>query len=444
MGMAAELWDREQELDRLKESSGKAGFGYVTGRRRIGKTALLKEACEEFGGLYHQAVEGTPQQQIEHIVDEWGGKLPLLKDVVPKNWNEFLKLLSREKLPPLLVFDEFPYWVQGDSALPSVLQKWVDHELPKKKTFLWVSGSSQTMLYSQFLNQSSPLYGRASRHIHLQGLPFFWFCKALGYSSKDPVSFERYSLVGGVPHYWKMMPKGSVISQAENLYFETGSLLAEEPRFIAQDEGIMGVIPKAIMDLVGRGVTKPSEIAARLGTVQGNLSRPLQLLQELGLIGRELPFGESTRTTKKVLYRIFDAPLSFYYAVFLPNRARWAGMSRSERENVIHLHVTRQWEIFCRSFFAEAGRYWEGDIEIDFIAPLDGKKGHLVAECKWSALSASESRSLLEDLKQRFSKTQLARKIKNPEFRVFSKKDLKDFAGGSLDIGAMKFRKISA
>lgn len=420
----ADFLNRTSELRKIKSFWGKGGLGYVTGRRRVGKTALLAHLCREGAGLYHQAVEGTSQQQIQHIVDEWRDRLPLLKEIQPKTWQEFFSLLSREALPKLLVFDEFPYWVQGDATLPSLLQKWIDHELPRKKTFVCVSGSSQSMLYAEFLNEGSPLYGRSLLHLHLEPLSYSWFCRALRYPLGDPLSFTRFSLVGGVPHYWKLMPKGALIRQAEALYFDPSAPLAEEPRIIAQDEGIAGTLPKAILDLVGRGVSKPSEMAARLGTVQGNLSRPFSLLQEVGLIQKELPYGESQRTTKKVVYSIQDAALSFYYRIHLPYRARWPLLSPQEKMESIQLHASNQWEIFCRKATLGSSRYWEGDVEIDLIAPLPGRKSTLVAECKWSCLSKSEESGLLSDLKFRFSKTKLARKIRNPEFKILSQKDL--------------------
>lgn len=142
------FWDREKELAQIHKGLGKGRFGFVTGRRRIGKTALLRKARQDFGGIYHQAVEGTPEQQLLHLIEEIRDFFPIFGDVIPKTWNEFFRLLSREKLPKLVVFDEFPYWVQGDSSLPSILQKWVDHELPKLETLVLVSGSSQLMLNS--------------------------------------------------------------------------------------------------------------------------------------------------------------------------------------------------------------------------------------------------------------------------------------------------------
>lgn len=425
-----DFWDRAEDLAKIKQCAGKSVFGYVTGRRRIGKTALLVRACETLGGFYHQAVEGTASQQLIHLAEDIQNRWPVFGNVVPKSWSEFFALLSREKLPPLIVFDEFPYWVGGDPMLPSLLQKWIDHELPKKKTLVLVSGSSQSMLHSQFLKASSPLYGRAMLHLHLNHMPYRWFCKALEISSADPDSFERFSLVGGVPHYWKLMAptstlsKTSLMGQATALYFEPVAILAEEPGRILQDEGVTGSLPKAILDFVGRGVSRPSELASRLGTAHGNLSRPLALLLELGLIQKELPFGESARTTKKVIYSIEDPAVAFYYGTYLRLRSQWTVMSSREKRETIHQHASKQWEIFCRHSHFGSSRYWEGDIELDLVAPLGKKEGHLIAECKWKPLTKAEEDGLIKDLRARFYKTSLSRKLPKVSFKIFSQNSL--------------------
>lgn len=418
------FWNRLEELAEIKRHTGKAAFGYVTGRRRVGKTALLQQAIGRCGGIYHQAVEGTVQQQLLHLVEEVKDGWPIFRDVTPKTWSEFFRLLARETLPLLVVFDEFPYWTAADPSLPSVLQKWIDHELPKKRACLVVSGSSQSMLYSQFLDRSAPLYGRASFHLDLEPMSYPWFCRALGYEARDPESFARFTLVGGVPHYWKLLPKGAFVTQAERLYFEPSAVLAEEPIHLVRDEGITGALPKAILDLVGRGVSKPSELGSRLGTVQGNLSRPLALLVSLGLIHRELPFGESPRTTKRVLYSIQDPALSFYYGTFLPFRSRWDSLPRSQKGQVLRQHVSRQWEHFCRQLHPGSGRYWEAGVEIDLVGYRKRQKRHLVAECKWARLSKGQERTLLRDLRTRFFRTKLSRHVKRVDFRILTQQDL--------------------
>ena len=165
-------------------------------------------------------------------------------------------------------------------------------------------------------------------------------------------------------------------------------------------------------------------MGARLGTLQGNLSRSLAVLLDLGLIQREFPYGESPRSTKKVLYRVKDPALSFYYGVYLLNRHRWGTLRKKEKMNLLEQHASRQWEYFWQGVYPSAGRYWEGKTEIDLVAPLYGGKGHIVAECRWAWLDKNDEKRVKEDLKRRFSQTRLAKKLRNVRFRVFSKSSL--------------------
>ena len=90
MSALESFWNREEEISKIKRLLGSERFGYVTGRRRVGKTALLVEACKRFGGFYTQAVEGTPQQQLLHLVEELKVHFSLFREVVPKTWSEFV------------------------------------------------------------------------------------------------------------------------------------------------------------------------------------------------------------------------------------------------------------------------------------------------------------------------------------------------------------------
>lgn len=159
------------------------------------------------------------------------------------------------------------------------------------------------------------------------------FCDAC---SQNPVSrdaFVRFSMVGGVPRYWELVRRGqSPIALAEELFFGSSPALEFEPSRLLKDEGVVGLTAPAVLEAIGRGAHKPSEIAARLGTPQTNLSRLLQVLLDVRLLQRELPFGESVRTTKRTLYRIADPTLRFWFRVYSPHRSRWAGYAAPEKQ----------------------------------------------------------------------------------------------------------------
>lgn len=130
------------------------------------------------------------------------------------------------------------------------------------------------------------------------------------------------------------------------------------------------------------------------------------------------------RSTKKVLYSIQDPALRFYYNVYLPTRHRWESMDKKEKRVAIHQHTARQWEIFCRSRFPGAGRYWEGSVEIDLVARSSSERSTLVGECKWRVLSLVERESLTRDLERRFSSTRLRSKMSPVEYRIWGMSDI--------------------
>jgi hypothetical protein len=78
--------------------------------------------------------------------------------------------------------------------------------------------------------------------------------------------------------------------------------LEQEPQRLLRDEGVIGLNAVAVLEALGRGAERPSEIASRLGTAQTNLSRLLHQLLDVSILTRELPFGESVRSTKRTLF----------------------------------------------------------------------------------------------------------------------------------------------
>ena len=112
------------------------------------------------------------------------------------------------------------------------------------------------------------------------------------------------------------------------------------------------------------------------------------------------------------------------YGTYLPHRSRWAGMSREERHTMLQHHASRHWEQFCRQRHPGAGRYWEGAVELDFVWRQKTARRHLIAECKWTALSPRESQRQLAALRERFAQTKLSRFLGAVAFRLFTPGDL--------------------
>ncbi|MBF0440848.1 MAG: ATP-binding protein [Oligoflexales bacterium] len=395
-------------------NSAKSKLTVIFGRRRVGKTALVMEHARKNSAtsqvFYSQAIEGAESLQVDQISQEL---FPLLPDIKVNTWLDFFKLLARTNQKCTVVIDEFPYLVRSQPSLPSILQKWLDHHCPEGMRLILL-GSSQTLMHDIFLKSSAPLYERASEILHIKPLGYNYFCEALRLDTASKESYLIYSMIGGIPKYWEFVEKGkSLLKLADELYFEIGARLEYEPERVLKDENIVGEQARSILELVGRGAVRPSEIASRLGIRQTSLSNPIQLLRDASLLEREIPFGESSRSTKRSVYKIYDHCLSFWYTCYSPHRIRWSKYKDDMKLKIIQDHASLMFEKDFRSLFRDASRYWESEIEFDSVRYADESEDKIiVSEVKFKKLSSREKKNILDTTFEKFQKSQLSRKFK--------------------------------
>ena len=409
--------NREAELRELDAAAKHGGLLVVFGRRRVGKTRLLPQWLQARDGLYSQAIEAQRDLQIQQTFADLRPQLDT--QLVPKTWPELLEILALQKRRWVLCLDEFPYLTAVDASLPSRVQKWLDHSLPRG-CLLIVAGSSTRMMNDLFLNRSAALYGRARKLLHVQPMDYPAFCDACDLRPGDQDSFEKFACVGGIPKYWEFVEAGQdAVALAESLYFDYAPYMEQEPQRILRDEGVVGLNAVAVLQALGRGAERPSEIASRLGTAQTNLSRLLQRLLDASILTRELPFGESMRSTKKTLYRIQDPTMRFWFRVFSPHQSRWRTYETPEKRKLIRDHAATVFEDACRARFPGAQRYWESNVELDLVAPdPDDRKRLLVAEVKWRRLTVAERKNVHRQLESKWSQCSLRSRYPNARLDV--------------------------
>ena len=421
--------NRTNELKELKSAMATGGLVVVFGRRRVGKTRLLTHWLKSYDGLYSQAIEGATEIQLDQVFRDLQEKLST--SITPKSWAELFELLGLQKKRLILCLDEFPYLVASDPSLPSVLQRWLDHHKPKQ-FLLILAGSSTRMMNDLFLNRSAPLYGRARKLLHIEPMSYSAFCSACRLNPAEMESFTRFALVGGIPKYWEFVEsKASAIHLADELFFGFAPYLDQEPLRILRDEGISGTNAISVLEAIGRGAEKSSEIAARLGTVQTNLSRLFQQLLDASVLTREIPFGESLRSSKKTRYHIQDPTLRFWFRVYSPHRTRWHHYSKTEKSKLLHDHASTVFEDFCRRQHPEASRYWESNLEFDFVRTEKHGRAHsraVVSEVKWKQLSINEKMHLEKHLTDGWSRSALSRRYSEVRFEILDASTLKEFS----------------
>ncbi len=399
--------DRADEMRRLDAVLGQPGaLAVIWGRRRVGKTRLLIEWSQRHAGLYAAAEPSAPAVQRRYLAAAVDRRFPGFADVEYPDWRSFLARLAREAAgsgwPGPFVLDELPYLVASDAALTGVLQAWVD-TTPERPTLV-VSGSSQRMVHGAVLAADAPLYGRAREAFAVRPLKPGYLPDP--FPGAEPEHLPAFhALWGGMPRYWELAePFGLDIEGAvDTLVLDPAGPLHSEPDRLLLEEIPPATSLRPLLDVIGAGAHRVSEIAGRLGWPASSLSRPLAALTEMGLVRRETPFGSEPRSGKRSLYRIDDPFLRMWFRVVAPVRTALAQAPRETRLEYWRRHraslEAQAWEELCRMAvpflhradcslaglgpWEPAQRYWRrNEPEYDVVArSVDGRR-LLVGEAK--------------------------------------------------------------
>lgn len=412
--------DRELELEALRGL--RAGLAVVWGRRRIGKTRLLVEWCEREGGVYTVADQSSAEVQRAYLARALAGRFPGFGDVTYPDWERLLARVAADAaahgfMGPL-VLDELPYLVTNAPELPSVLQRWIDHDARRARLRVAVAGSSQRMMQGLVLADDAPLYGRASALLEIRPLAASHLKEALGVAGIDLL--EHWTAWGGVPRYWELAATrtGSARERIVALVLDPLGALFDEPQRLLLEELPPALEVRPVLDAIGAGAHRVSEIAGRLGRAATSLGKPLDRLIGMGFVRRETPYGDPPRGGKRSLYRLDDSFLRLWFRVVASNRAALTAGSHASRLALLDEHwdqlVAQAWEDLCRDAVpslvrgpvAELGpwqparRYWRGaESEWDVLADsLDHRR--ILAGEVWFSRKPAATAALRRAAKQ--------------------------------------------
>ena len=194
--------DRKHEQERLTRllSGDVPAFAIIRGRRRVGKSTLIKRILKE-SDVYFEADRTDKETQMSNLSYVLSHTFPGFNDAQYKDWRALLTALNHRVTSKItLCLDDFPYLVESDSSLPSVIQNLLDSEELKYNIIL--CGSSQTMMYNLTHEQSSPLYGRKEADFNIRPVKLPFLQEALGLTAEETI--ENYAVWGGIPRYWRL------------------------------------------------------------------------------------------------------------------------------------------------------------------------------------------------------------------------------------------------
>lgn len=437
--------NRQQEMLRLTKlmQNPNSSVAVIWGRRRIGKTRLLLEWTHKFKGIYYTADESSAKVQLKYFSLALESVLPGFADVEYPDWTTLFQRLFRDAIHygwrGPLVIDELPYMIAESPELPSILQRFIDREAKQANLILALCGSSQRMMQGAILEASAPLYGRANELMKLNPIPAGYLGGALDLQSPREI-VEYYSVWGGIPRYWELVKNSgnSFLDAIESLVLDPMGPLNDEPNHLLLEESPSAIALRPILDAIGLGAHRLSEIASRIGQPATSMGRSIQRLIELDLIERETPFGILEHNSKRTLYKLKDPFIRFWFEVVASRRSFFAQTSSANRRHMLKELLppifSATWEDLCRQaipflseqlngiHYGQAKRFWHRqEPEWDLLAEsVDGKK-ILIGEAKWLTKTPSSSwiHQQMESLKNKGIPTVFRAKNIKPLYMLF-------------------------
>ena len=410
------FFGRERELADLNKryDRGKFECAVIYGRRRIGKTSLINEFCQDKPTVFFSALNASAEENLEALSFSIFVKNnnDAVSAPVYSNFDDafaqITKMAEKERL--VFVIDEYPYLAYADKSISSRLQHIIDHEWQSGKLFLILCGSSMNFMENQVLGYESPLFGRRTAQYKIQALDYremTAFNKALSYEDQALI----YGVTGGVPHYINKLDVEDDVDAAllENL-FNPASYLFEEPENLLKQELREPAIYNSVITAVATGSSRSNEISTKVGLESGICSKYLRVLVELGILKKETPVTE--KTGRKTIYLIGDNFFRFWYR-FVPKNMSAIHTGRIHRiyESAIKSfypdYMGIVFEQMCREYLLrhaddlpvevmDVGQWWGTDskqkkeIQIDIVGTPSSGKEYLIGSCKYRNIETGE------------------------------------------------------
>jgi uncharacterized protein len=348
----SDLFDRQHEWDSLvgwaTDPRPGVQVAVVWGRRRQGKSYLLRRLCGATGGLYYQAIEQATPQSLKELGSRVGDHLGVGR-LAFADWDEAVGALARltprrneahgasapgamplagsaVRAPAVVVIDEFPYLTREAPELSSVIQRALDRSVddlgPPVRLILCGSALS---LMSDLLGGDSPLHGRVTTQVLVE--PFDHRTAADFWGITEPqLALRVFAVVGGTPAYRGLSrSRPESLSDydrwvVEDVLQPTSALFRDDQVLLGEDSEVSNrTIYRAILAAVAGGEHTQSKIAAAVGRTVNTLQFTLENLVRAGFLTKD----EDAIRQRRPIYSISDPLIRFQRAVRDPDAVRF-------------------------------------------------------------------------------------------------------------------------
>ncbi len=329
------LIGREQEKEILSKllKSGQAEFVAIYGRRRVGKTYLVRQFFQEqIVFSFTGAFETETNIQINNFWVELKRVHPKAEfQKTPQNWSEAFHRLTdylitlRETNAKIVIFiDELPWLDRTGAGFVSALEYFWNQNGSQFNNLIFVScGSAASWMIGKLLKAQGGLHNRVTCRIELK--PFSLketkeFCNYKNLKFNNYQLTQLYMILGGIPYYWQAVGQGKSVAQViENLCFENNGVLTKEFEYLYHslfknaDKHI-----KVIEALSGHpyGLSRNQILAESKVTNGGVFVKVIENLIDCGFIKALAPFGKKNKDT---VFRVIDFYSVFYLKYIVGN-----------------------------------------------------------------------------------------------------------------------------
>lgn len=412
-----EFIGRKNELKRLREAYATDDYEgvLVYGRRRIGKSELIKQSLKEekCPVVYYECTKVSEASNTEGF-SEIIGEVFCIPTPFFKSFGEALDYLFRrsqeEKI--IVVIDEYPYLREKTVECDSVFQQVIDKYAMNCKMKLILCGSYIEIM-EKIMSENNPLHKRIGLNINLKQMDYYESaCFYPQFSYEDKVKI--YSVFGGIPYYNKYVDDSKTVKEnIISLIASQGARFERDPEITLETEISKMANANEVFLSIARGNTKFSDIlnSSRVSS-SPSLVDTLKKLISMDVVKKEFPINDEAE--KKSYYVISDRLSKFYYKYIFPKSSYFSVMPSEVfydefiSENFETQYVPREFEEISKQYLIrknkegqinpvlyKVGKYYYDDAtnkkngEFDVVTL--SKKGYTFYEVKFTKAPIGEA-----------------------------------------------------
>jgi hypothetical protein len=402
--------NRQRELEALASrfASGRAEFVVVTGRRRVGKTALLAAFANGKRALRFTAFLDSEEGQLRRLSASLRQlerpEVPVPADFSYGSWEALFQTVGavarHERL--LVILDEWPYLAGASPRLASVLQVVWDESLQHTGLMLALSGSYLSVMERDILGHKAPLYGRRTGQLIIHPLEIGDAAQFLPSYSADQM-VEVYAVAGGMPGYLlQLSDDRDLWANLRRAVFSPDTFLYQEPDLLLREELREPRLYAALLRAIAQGHHQVGQIAQAAGFGdRATATRYMDTLRSLGLVENRQPVTAQRKQRSWGTWHLLDPYLRFWgnwilpftsqiefgeverliQEVVRPGWDRFVGFGWEElaRQHVQQLAVARAIPFWPE----ETGSWWSSIGQIDVVAVQRSRRCALLGEARW-------------------------------------------------------------